>query len=217
MAPNTIASAFAPLEQLASQLIPHIPREDDASHDISHTLRVWKNARTIQAIEGGDLTILVPSILLHDCAAVEKNSPFRFQASRHAADKASKLLREQGFSASAIESVAHAIEAHSFSANVPPRTLEAKIVQDADRLDAIGMIGVGRCFHLAGRLRRSLYDVGDPRARNRPHDDRKFAVDHFDTKLLKLASGFQTAAGRSLARPRHERLVRYLDELFEEI
>lgn len=217
MSADTISSAFAPLEQLASQLIPNIQKVDDASHDITHILRVWKNARAIRATEGGDLTILVASILLHDCVSVEKNSPFRSQASRLAAEKASKILSQQGFSASTIDAVAHAIEAHSFSANVPPRTLEAKIVQDADRLDAIGMIGVARCFYVAGRLGRSLYEVGDPPGLSRRLDDTKFAVDHFHTKLLKLASGFQTEAGQTLARARHERLTRYLNELFDEI
>ncbi len=78
------------------------------------------------------------------------------------------------------------IEAHSFSANIETRTLEAKILQDADRLDAIGVIGAARCFYIAGRMGSALYDSNDPMAENRPLDDKNYALDHFRTKLFNL-------------------------------
>lgn len=180
-------------------------------------MRVWRNAKAIGSVEGGDTVILIASVLLHDCVAVEKDSPLRPRASRLAAERAGTILGECGWQSAAIEAVAHAIEAHSFSANVTARTLEAKIVQDADRLDAIGMIGVARSFYVAGRLGRSPYDTADPRCLHRTPDDTMFAVDHFFTKLLKLACGFQTQTGMSLAQERHRRLVRFLDEFLEEI
>ncbi|RML17280.1 Metal-dependent phosphohydrolase [Pseudomonas syringae pv. lapsa] len=122
-----------------------------------------------------------------------------------------------GWDEQSIASVAHAIEAHSFSAAITPLTLEARILQDADRLDSLGMIGVARTFYVSGRLGRALYDPNDPYASQRPYDDLNFAVDHFHTKLLQLADGFQTATGAQLAKARHHRVKRFLDELMEEI
>jgi uncharacterized protein len=109
------------------------------------------------------------------------------------------------------------VAAHSFSAGIEPLTLEAKTLQDADRLDAIGMLGVARCFYVAGRMGSALYDPVDPHALERPLDDRRYALDHFRAKLLKLASGFRTATGARLARLRHDRLQRFLDEFADEI
>jgi uncharacterized protein len=101
--------------------------------------------------------------------------------------------------------VAHAVATQSFSAGIEPLTLEAKTLQDADRLDAIGMLGVARCFYVAGRMGSALYDPLDPHALERPRDDGRYALDHFRAELLKLASGFRTATGARLARVRHER------------
>lgn len=214
---HSITGAFAPFEALAAELIGHATEGDDGSHDIAHILRVFRNAMRIQQVEGGDARILAAAVLLHDCVAVEKNSPMRTQASALAAAKASGILEELGWAVGDIASVAHAIVAHSFSANVPPETLEAKMLQDADRLDAIGMVGAARCFYIAGRLGSGLYDPADPLAVKRPLDDKRFAIDHFETKLFKLADGFQTAAGRALARERHERLKTVLDLFLDEI
>lgn len=91
------------------------------------------------------------------------------------------------------------------------------MLQDADRLDAIGMIGAARCFYIAGRMNSALYDPFDPRAEHRPLDDRRFAIDHFPAKLLKLAEGFQTETGRRMADARHDRLTHLLDLFLDEI
>lgn len=214
---QTIAAAFAPFEALASALIPHATEGDDGSHDIAHILRVFRNAMRIHAVEGGDGEILAAAVLLHDCVSVEKNSPLRAQASRLAAEKASAILAAMGWEKARIENVAHAVLTHSFSANIAPETLEAKILQDADRLDAIGMVGVARCFYIAGRMGSALYDPADPLAQARPFDDKAFALEHFPVKLFKLADGFQTAEGRSLATTRHERLKMAYDLFLEEI
>ncbi|SCX33474.1 HD domain-containing protein [Agrobacterium rosae] len=211
------AQAFAPYEQLAETLIPHSAEGDDGSHDLAHIHRVFRNAIRIHAQEGGNGTVLAASVFLHDCVAVEKNSPLRAQASRLAAEKASHILRDLGWEDADIEAVAHAILTHSFSANIAPQTLEAKILQDADRLDAIGMVGAARCFYIAGRMGSALYDPADPLAKNRPLDDRRFAIDHFENKLFKLADGFQTETGRQIAKERHERLQQVLDLFLDEI
>ncbi|KFE53755.1 HD domain-containing protein [Pseudomonas syringae] len=210
--------AFAPFQDLASLLLPHTEAEKiDGSHDVSHLLRVWNNVCTIRDEEGGDPEILIAATLLHDCVSVEKNSPFRSRASRLAAVKATELLREMGWGEERIEAVAHAVEAHSFSAAITPQTLEAQILQDADRLDALGMIGVARMFYVSGRMGGGLYDPQDPLAANRNYDDKRFAVDHFHTKLFQLADGFQTKTGARLAQVRRTRMERFLDELMQEV
>ncbi|WP_457582718.1 HD domain-containing protein [Ensifer canadensis] len=214
---SALAAAFAPHAELAAVLLPHAFAADDGSHDASHLIRVWKNAARIHADEGGDERVLAAAVLLHDCVSVEKNSPHRTQASRLATEKADDILRDLGWSPEAISSVAHAILAHSFSANIAPETIEAKILQDADRLDAIGMVGAARCFYIAGRMGSGLYDPLDPLAEDRELDDKAFAIDHFETKLFKLADGFQTAAGRRLALQRQQRLRDVLAMMLDEI
>lgn len=208
---------FSPFQALAQELLPLTLEGDDGSHDVAHLHRVWKNCRQISLAEGGDQQILCAAVLLHDCVAVEKNSPQRHLASRMAAEKAGIALATLGWSDENINKTAHAIEAHSFSAAIPPQTLEAKILQDADRLDAIGMIGVARCFYIGGRMRSALYDATDPLAQQRQYDDKRFTLDHFETKLFKLQEGFQTAAGRRMAALRTERMRRFLSELLEEV
>ncbi|NWB96785.1 HD domain-containing protein [Pseudomonas gingeri] len=208
---------FSPYQSLATTLMAYLPEgSEDGSHDISHIHRVWTNAKALQKVEGGDLEILLAATLLHDCVAVEKNSPLRAQASTLSAQKASSILAGMGWSESRILAVAHAVKTHSFSAGFEPTTVEAKILQDSDRLDAIGAVGVARCFYIAGRMGSALYDFTNPTASNREYQDKRFAIEHFHTKLLKLASGFQTAEGARIAAIRHQRLERFLNEFMDE-
>ncbi|MEX6667274.1 HD domain-containing protein [Pseudomonas sp. W2-17] len=212
------ALSFAPFQSLADLLIPHTVAERlDGSHDVSHLHRVWTNVCAIRDTEGGDHQVLLAATLLHDCVSVEKNSPFRSSASRLAAAKATELLAERGWDEERIQAVAHAIESHSYSADITPTSLEAKILQDADRLDALGMVGVARLFYVSGRMGSHLYDPADPQAQQRDLDDKRFAVDHFTTKIFTLAQGFQTATGRHMAQVRHARAQRFLMEFMEEI
>ena len=208
---------FVPYADLVAPLLPHAADTNDGSHDLAHILRVFRNAMRIQAEEGGDAEILTAAVLLHDCVAVEKNSPLRAKASKMAADKARGILLDLGWSAERIDRVAHAIEAHSFSAQITPETLEARILQDADRLDAIGMVGAARCFYIGGRMASALYDPEDPKGENRAFDDRRYALDHFPVKLFTLADGFRTASGARMARQRHDRLKMFYDLFLEEI
>ncbi|TBU92775.1 HD domain-containing protein [Phytopseudomonas dryadis] len=208
---------FAPYQQLASHLLASSAQSlDDGAHDLSHLQRVWANACRLQREEGGDLQLLLVAVLLHDCVAVEKDSPRRASASRLSAARAAELLADLQWSRPRIDAVCHAIEAHSFSAAIAPTSLEARILQDADRLDAIGLIGVARCFHVSGRIGSALYDPADIDARQRPLDDQRYALDHFHSKLLGLAAGFQTATGARLAAERHARMVAFLDGFREE-
>lgn len=210
-------NSFAPHADLAGQLIQHMGDTTDGSHDIAHILRVFKNAMRIHAKEGGNGRVLAAAVLLHDCVSVEKNSPLRSKASVMAAEKAGIVLGKLDWNESDIDAVCHAIEAHSFSANIPPQSLEAKIVQDADRLDAIGMVGAARCFYVGGRMGSALYDPLDPKGENRTLDDKAFCIDHFPIKLFRLADGFQTVTGQRLAQERHKRLEMFLELFLDEI
>lgn len=213
-----IDAPFFPFQSLARDLLQHLPEDNgDGSHDLSHIHRVWINARAIQKIEGGDLETLLAATLLHDCVAVEKNSPLRAKASTLSADKAVSILAGLGWSESKVLAVAHAVKTHSFSAGFEPTTLEAKILQDSDRLDAIGMVGVARCFYIAGRMGSALYDFTNPLALDREYQDKRFAIEHFHTKLLKLAYGFQTQEGARIAAKRHESLEHFVKEFMAEI
>jgi uncharacterized protein len=171
----------------------------------------------IQLEEGGNLEIIAAAVLLHDCVTVPKDSALRSQASRLAAAEATLQLKQLGWNAERIEWVASAIERHSYTAGIVPATLEACILQDADRLDAIGFTGIARCFYTAGRMGSSLYEASDPRAKHRTLNDAAFALDHFPAKLLSLAGGFRTATGRLLATKRHEAVRCFYDGMLDEI
>lgn len=206
---------FTDLEQRCVAVLS--AQAGDVAHDLGHVRRVVVNARRLAAAEGVRLDVVVPAAWLHDCVTVPKDSPQRAQASRLAAAQAVRWLREWGWPEEFLADIAHAVEAHSFSAGIPPRTPEAKVVQDADRLDAIGAAGLARCLMLGGALGRPLYAAEDPFCENRAPDDRTATVDHFYTKLLKLEGTMQTAGGRREARARTAYLENFLAELKREI
>ncbi|MBR9650281.1 HD domain-containing protein [Thalassovita aquimarina] len=189
----------------------------DSAHDLAHLDRVWTTSQRIAETEGGDLRVLIAAAYLHDLVNLPKDAPDRAQASRLAAQAAAPHLRALGFSAPEIENTRHAIEAHSFSAGIEPETVEARILCDADRMDAIGAIGIARAFSVSGQLDRPIYDPDDPFAAERDPDDSAFSLDHWPVKLLRLAEGMQTATGRALARDRVAVMHRFLTDLAGEI
>ena len=170
-------------------------------------------AQALATAEGARREIVLPAAWLHDCVTVPKDSPQRAAASRLAAAQAAAWLREWGWPEALLPEIAHAIEAHSFTAAIAPRTVEAKVVQDADRLDALGAVGLARCLMLGGALGRPLYAADDPFCERRAPDDSAAGVDHFYSKLLKLEATMQTASGRSEAQRRTEFLRQFLAEL----
>lgn len=190
---------------------------DDGAHDASHLERVWRSAETLLGhhLDADPLVVMAASYL-HDLVNLEKDDPERAQASRRSALLARTLLLEAGFPPGRLDAVAHAIEAHSFSAAIAPTTIEARIVQDADRLDALGAVGLARMFSISGRMRRALAHPSDPLAENRELDDRAYALDHIVLKLAKLPDMMQTAAGRDLANERLGRLLVFREEFAAE-
>ena len=146
-----------------------------------------------------------------------KNSPQRSQASKLSADAAGPLLIELGFQPNEVASIQHSIVAHSFSADVAPQTVEAKILQDADRMESVGALGIARTFYTAGKMASLLFEGDDPFAANRPLNDKRYAVDHFKAKLLGLCETMQTNAGRRVAKERTKHMQAFLDQLAIEI
>lgn len=189
----------------------------DAAHDISHIKRVVKNVVYLTDIEQCNTLITLPSAWLHDCVAVAKDSPLRAQGSRMAAEAATKFLAKNGYPEELLPDVFHAIEAHSYSANIPTRTVEAAVVQDADRLDSLGAIGIARCLLVGGRLNRPLCANEDPFCDEREPDDGQFTIDHFYAKLFKLPATMKTAAGKKEAHRRADIMRKFLDDLRLEI
>ena len=189
----------------------------DAAHDLHHTRRVVRNTVQLTAEEGADPLVTLPAAWLHDCVAVAKDSPHRATGSRLAAETATAFLAEMDYPEAKLPEIFHAIEAHSFSAGIPPRTVEACVVQDADRLDSLGAIGIARCLLVGGHLGRPLLAAEDPFCVERQPDDGRYTIDHFYAKLLKLPATMQTAAGRTEAERRADYMRAYLDRLRDEI
>jgi uncharacterized protein len=189
----------------------------DAAHDLLHVRRVVASARRLAVAEEARLEIVVPAAWLHDCVVIPKDSPQRATASTLAAEAATNFLAASGYPGDLLPAIAHAIAAHSFSAGIAPQTIEARVVQDADRLDALGAIGLARCLMLGGATGRPFYDAAEPFPRTRPPDDNAYTIDHFYTKLLTLAGTMQTASARAEAERRTVFLQEFLDQLATEI
>jgi len=190
----------------------------DAAHDRAHVERVVANARRLAGHEdGAALDVVIPAAWLHDCVAVPKDHPRRSEASVLAAEAAVDFLSDVGYPERWHADIEHAIAAHSYSGDVTPKTIEAKVVQDADRLDALGAVGLARCFLVGGALGHAFYNPDDPFCDERPPDDNTYVLDHVFAKLLGLPDTMQTEAGRREAERRADVLRQYLDQLRHEI
>ena len=204
------------LEEICEEFLKEFS-ETDAAHDLAHIKRVVANAKIILNTEPADSEIVIASAWLHDCVILPKNHPDRRKASQLAAQKSAELLSSTEFPDHKIDGVIHAIEAHSFSGGIIPKTIEAKVVQDADRLDALGAIGIARCFAVGGQLERAIYNPEDPFCESRIPNDQKWNVDHFYAKLFKLPDTMNTEGARNEANSRAEFMRSYLDQLKSEI
>ena len=190
----------------------------DGAHDLGHLDRVWKACRLIAAEEpGADADVLAAAAYFHDAVNLPKDHPERARASTLSADLAVAELAGMGFPEGKLAGVHHAIRAHSFSARIAPETVEARILQDADRLEALGAIGLARMFLIAGQMGAALFHAADPMALERELDDRRYSLDHLEVKLFPVAAGMQTAAGRRMAAERAEWMESFRTRLLSEI
>lgn len=197
--------------------ISEIATADDPAHDFLHFKRVVQIAKRLCVLEKGKFEVVVPAAWLHDFVIVPKNNPLRSQASRLSAEAAIEFLNAIQYPKEFFEDIAHAIEGHSFSANIDVKTIEAKIVQDADRLDGLGAIGIARCFATAGLLKRPFYSDDDPFCKARIPDDSQFTIDHFYKKLFKTAETLKTKSGIEEGDTRVEVMKNYLSHLSSEV
>jgi len=199
------------------ELAKNFYTDDDPGHDLAHIERVMKTCGSLAALEQADPAITLAGALLHDIVNLPKDHPERKNASRMAAARAQGLLAESGFSPSEIAHVQQVILEHSFSLGLRPSSIEAAVVQDADRLDALGAIGILRATTCGSRLGASYYHRQDPLASDRPLDDKSFTIDHFFTKLFKLPELMNTASAKAEAAKRVEFMRGFLQQLEQEI
>lgn len=192
-------------------------KTSDSSHDFQHVMRVYKNAKKICKKENTNEKLVLSAVLLHDIVSYPKSDKRSKLSSIESSKESKKILKKFNFSQEEIQIISDAIRDHSFSRNKTPATIEGKILQDADRLDALGAIGIARVFAVGGFEKRSFYNVQDPFCKNRLPDDKNWTLDHFYRKLLKLESHMNTKSGKIEAKKRTKVLKDFLIQLKKEI
>lgn len=205
------------LDQIKKK-VKKVLEERDPAHDFQHIIRVYKNAELIGHREGANMEILLPAVLLHDLVVYPKGSAKTSKSADDSADLAEKLLRSYGYSQDKIDRISYCIRTHSYSKRLVPATLEGKILQDADRLDALGAIGIARTFSVGGSEKRSFYNPDDPSWKShRELDDREWTLDHFQTKLLNLKRSMHTKTAREMAQERAKFMELFIKQLQKEL
>jgi uncharacterized protein len=195
----------------------------ELAHDQQHVLRVYRWALRLAPEVGVDPDLAGAAALVHDLDAIPKDSPDRAQGGERSARLATTPLAAAGYRGEEIAAVIEAVRTSSWSRGLAPTTALAAVLQDADRLDAIGAIGIARVFACAQRMSSParpgrLYDPADPLAdAARTLDDRRQAVDHFPAKLLTLAAGMHLPSARAEGARRHAAMLAYLAELRAEL
>ena len=191
--------------------------DNDPAHDFEHIMRVYKNAQKISKQEKVNEKLVLCAVLLHDIVSYPKSDKRSKNSSVESAKKSKSILKKYNFSKEEIEIVSDAIRDHSFSKNKTPTTLVGKVLQDADRLDALGAIGIARVFATGGSLKRPFYNLDDPFCKTRTPDDKTWTLDHFYQKLLKLETLMNTKSGKAEAKKRIKVLKEFLKQLKQEI
>jgi uncharacterized protein len=204
------------LTQLQNE-VKKIIAKNDPAHDFEHILRVYKNAEKICKTEKANKKLVLSAVLLHDIITFPKSDRRSKTASTKSALKAKKILKRFNYTTNEIKIIIDAIENHSFSKNKKPNTLEGKILQDADRLDAIGAIGIARTFAVGGEENRSFYNKYDPFCLSRKPNDQKWTLDHFYKKLLLLQTRMNTKFAKNEAKRRTDIIKKFLNDLKKEI
>ena len=191
-----------------------ICNHNDPSHDINHTLRVLSLAEKITIKEKADLDIVITSAIFHDVIVYPKNHIRRLSSSKESSNFAREILiKEKSFSREKIKKICKAIELCSFTKGVKPNFIEAKILQDADSLEAMGAISIMRTFSSAGQMNKSFYNNTDPFCKKRKPDDNKYAIDLFFTRLLIVSKRLHTKTAKTLAKKRLKFLYIFLKQL----
>jgi uncharacterized protein len=191
--------------------------DNDSAHDFDHVMRVYKNAQKICKKEKVNEKLVLCATLLHDIVSYPKSDKRSKMSSTESAKKSKLILKKYDFLKEETITISDAIRDHSFSQNKTPESIVGKILQDADRLDALGAIGIARVFATGGSLKRPFYNIDDPFCKTRKSDDKTWTVDHFYQKLLKLELLMNTKSGKMEAKKRTKVLQEFLNQLKQEI
>jgi uncharacterized protein len=189
------------------------------AHDFQHVFRVYKNAELISKEENSvDLDIVLAAALLHDLIVYPKGSIKSTNSANESAEIAKKILLEhKSYPRDKIEKVADIIKTHSYSKKLIPISIEGKILQDADRLDAIGAIGLARAFSVGGSENRCLYNPIDPFCSSeRKPDNVRWTLDHVESKLMVLRNSMHTKTAEKIAFQRTEFMKLFVNQLRDE-
>ena len=206
--------------EATKEFVKETLKNAESGHDWFHTLRVYNNARLIAKSESVDLYIVVLGALLHDIA----DSKFHNGDDSVAPRVARKFLVQHNVDSFVINSVIDIINNISFNksleTNNKPNSIELDVVQDADRLDAIGAIGIARCFNYGGFKNRKLFDPSiKPNlkmSKNEYKNSKAPTINHFYEKLLLLSDKMNTKTGKKIAKERHQFMTEYLDQFHAE-
>lgn len=204
------------IEKLKGQVRKKVGKNDPA-HDFEHIMRVYNNARRLAKMEGINPRLVLAAALLHDIVSYPKSDPRSKNSSVESATKAKQILGKYNYTKEEIRIISDAIRDHSFSRGAVPETMVGKILQDADRLDAVGAIGIARTFSVGGAEKRPFYNIQDPFCKTRSPEDTKWTLDHFYKKLLLLEKKMNTDSAKLEARKRVKIMRQFLDVLREEI
>jgi uncharacterized protein len=191
--------------------------KNDPAHDFEHIMRVCKNAKKIAKHENADMRLVITAALLHDIVSYPKSDKRAKNSSVQSARRAQQILKKHSYTQDEIKIITDAIRDHSFSRNKVPKTLVGKVLQDADRLDALGAIGIARTFSVGGAENRPIYNVEDPLCKKREPDDKSWTVDHFYRKLLHLEKKLNTKFAKKEAQRRTAFMTKFLLELKREL
>jgi len=206
------------IQRIKEKVEERMSQNSFSGHDYGHVLRVYNTAKNIGNIENADLLVLEAASLLHDIGYPEEKKHPEKDHAEESAKEALTILNEVDFPKEKIKDVLYAIRTHRFSKGILPETTEAKILQDADRLDALGAVGIMRCFFVAGAHNNSPYDPNDALCKNKLHyKDDKYSIDHFYKKLFKLKDTMHTLTARKIATERERFMREYLLKLEAEI
>ena len=206
--------------EATKEFVKETLKNAESGHDWFHTLRVYNNARLIAESESVDLYIVVLGALLHDIA----DSKFHNGDDSVAPRVARKFLVQHNVDSFVINSVIDIINNISFNksleTNNKTNSIELDVVQDADRLDAIGAIGIARCFNYGGFKNRKLFDPSiKPNlkmSKNEYKNSTAPTINHFYEKLLLLSDKMNTKTGKKIAKERHQFMTEYLDQFHAE-
>jgi len=192
-------------------------RSNEPAHDFFHVERVMHNAYRVARGERASETVAVVAALLHELFTLPKNHPDSARAGDLCAGKAHELLESEAAPSWLVDPVCIAIRDHSFSKGVVPDSVDARILQDADRLDAIGAIGLARMWATCADMKRPFYSPDDPFCVSRAPDDKEWGLDHVYKKLLLIPERLHTKTAKAIAEDRTRFMRVYLEQLEREI